>query len=265
VTLFADIAGAGPVVVLLHGQPGSATEWSEVTARLRADHTVIVPDRLGYGRTGGRAGGFAANAEAVVRLLDEVSVDQAVVAGYSWGGGVAIALTQRRPDRVLGVVLIAPVVPVDPPSRLDRLLAVPVISPAVASIALGAAGRAMSWPAVRRAIGAWRGGLPDDQLQRMAESWRRRESWRSFVTEQRALVGELPGLAAGLGTIRVPVSVVVGTADRIVPASGGARLAAAIPGATLVRVERAGHLLVAERPGEIVAAISRVSPPGGGP
>jgi pimeloyl-ACP methyl ester carboxylesterase len=262
-TLVADIGGAGPAVVLLHGQPGSAADWSEVTARLRTDHTVIVPDRLGYGRTGGRAGGFAANADAAVRLLDDANVDRAVVAGHSWGGGVAIALMQRRPDRVVGAVLIAPVVPVDRPGRLDRLLAVPVLAPAVASVALGAAGRALSWPPVRRAIGGWRGGLSDDQLQGMADSWRRRESWRSFVIEQRALVGELPGLAAGLGAIRVPVTVVVGTADRIVPASGGARLAGAIPGATLVRMERAGHLLMAERPGEIAAAISRMSAPGG--
>ena len=248
--------------MLLHGQPGSAADWAPVARGLRGAHRVIVPDRLGYGRTGGRAGGFRANADAVAHLLDDLGVSRAIVAGHSWGGGVAIALAETRPDRVLGMVLVAPVVPDEPLGWLDRVLAVPVVGSAVAATGLGLAGRALSLPLVRRAVERSLRGATEDHLLGVAESWRRGESWRSFVVEQRALVGELAELAPGLAGIRVPVTVIVGTADRVIPASSGQRLAAAIPGAVLIRVNGAGHLLTHERPEEVIAAVSRMASTG---
>ena len=59
-------------MVLLHGQPGSADDWDHVIPLIEGDFTVVVPDRLGYGRTGGEAGGYAANADALAGLLDRL-------------------------------------------------------------------------------------------------------------------------------------------------------------------------------------------------
>ena len=85
--MVADRYGQGPPVVLLHGQPGSARDWHAVAPLLSDDFSVIVPDRLGYGRTGGDAAGFEQNAVALAHLLYDLSYEQVVVAGYSWGGG----------------------------------------------------------------------------------------------------------------------------------------------------------------------------------
>jgi pimeloyl-ACP methyl ester carboxylesterase len=252
----ADVGGRGPAVVLLHGQPGSAADWRPVARILESDFHVIVPDRPGYGRTGGRARGFRGNAEAVLELLDDLDVSRATMVGHSWSGGVAIALAQEMTSRVAAMVLVASVSPSERPGRLDRILAITPVGSAVAAVTLNAAARALSFPLVRRRLDGLLRGTTDEGLAAIAESWRRGDAWRSFVIEQRALLDELALLAPGLSTISVPVTVVIGEADHIVPAATGERLAAAIPGARLVRVARAGHLLSHEQPGAVAAAIA---------
>jgi pimeloyl-ACP methyl ester carboxylesterase len=257
--MIADVTGHGPAVVLLHGQPGTAADWRPVSRLLEDRFTVIVPDRLGYGRTGGRAGGFGDNATAVLDLMDELHVTRATVVGHSWGGGVAIALAERAPARIAGVVLIASVLPGEPLGRLDRLLATPPFGTAIAAVSLNVAARALSLTRVRHALDHVLRGTTDEGLLAIAESWRRGDAWRSFVVEQAALFDELGGLAPGLAGIVSPVTVVIGGADRIVPASTGERLAATIPGARLIRLEGAGHLLSHERPEDVAAAIAEAA------
>ena len=92
--------GEGPAVILLHGQPGSAADWDAVVPLLAPDFTVVVPDRPGYGRTGGPARGFAGNATAVLDLLDHMGIARAIAVGHSWGGGVALAVAEVAPVRV---------------------------------------------------------------------------------------------------------------------------------------------------------------------
>lgn len=150
--IVAVVRGHGPPVVLLHGQPGSAADWGPLRRLLEDDYTVIVPDRPGYGRTGGTALGFRGNADAVADLLDRCGISSATIVGHSWGGGVAIALAEGHPGRVAGLVLVSSVGPGDPLSRLDRLLAIPPVGTAIAAVVLNAAGLVLSLAAVRRYI-----------------------------------------------------------------------------------------------------------------
>src|SRR5258706_4012010 len=124
--------GEGPPVLLLHGQPGWRHDWDEVVPLLVPDHRVIVPDRPGYGRTGGDAVGIAENADRAVALLDRLGVEQATVAGHSWGGGVALAMAQRHPSRVNGLVLVASIGVLAALGPLDRVLAAPISGEALA-------------------------------------------------------------------------------------------------------------------------------------
>src|SRR4051794_38352295 len=98
--------GSGPVVVLLHGQPGGARDWDLVLPLLDG-LTTLVPDRPGYDGTKPR--GFLGNARAVVDLLDDHAVERAVICGYSWGGGAALATALVAPQRVAGLTLVASV------------------------------------------------------------------------------------------------------------------------------------------------------------
>jgi pimeloyl-ACP methyl ester carboxylesterase len=69
--------------VLLHGQPGSADDWQQVAARLPAQLRVVTVDRPGYGSNPQSAGGFGANARALLDLLDSRDIRQAVLVEHS--------------------------------------------------------------------------------------------------------------------------------------------------------------------------------------
>lgn len=246
-------------MLLLHGQPGSAGDWRAVASDLSRDHQVIVPDRLGYGRTGGRAAGFAVNANSLAKLLSAVGAERALVVGHSWAGGVALEMALDFPRLVAGVGLFASVSPWEPPGTLDRLLARPLVGTSMVVVTLSTAGRLLSWRP-GRAFAGWRlRGQPAEQLSELAGSWRRRSTWRSFAVEQQALVHELPALGPRLPSIGVPTVVVVGSIDRVVPASTGRQLAANIPGAALEVVPGGGHLLPQLQPGTVATAVRRLA------
>jgi len=250
--LHADTSGSGRTAVLLHGQPGGRRDWDPVVDRLDGRVRAVVPDRLGYGATGGGAGGFGANADAVVGLLDRAGVQDAVVSAHSWAGGVALDLAVRYPQRVGALVLVGAVGGQGSVAWLDRVLATPLAGDALALGGLTAIGVRP----LRKILAPTAG----DAIE--GEPWWRR--WRSFMTEQRAMLRELPAIAARLGDVRAPAIVVVGEGDRIVRPSSQEALAAAI-GAEVVRVPGAGHLLPRERPDAVADAIVRaagLAPPG---
>ncbi len=111
--------------MLLHGQPGSASDWQQVTDLLPGGLVTVALDRPGYGASRQAAGGFAANARAILAELDARGIERAVLVGHSFGGGVALALAQLAPERVEALVLLASVGP-DCLTGWDRLLAAPV-------------------------------------------------------------------------------------------------------------------------------------------
>jgi len=249
---------AAPAVALLHGQPGSAASWSAVTPLLESRYSLVVEDRPGYPGSREPAGGFRANAEALVRHLDRAEIDKAILVGHSWGGGVAIAAAERFSERVCGLVLVASVRPGEALGLVDRALTRRPFGDALAVTAFAVAGALLAAPGARVLTSR----LPDTALVSLAGLslvGGHRRTAQAFMVEQRALVDELPGLAEGLAALEVPVEVVVGDADRVVAPEVGERLAAKISTARLSRVEGAGHLLVLERPDAVAAAVDRVA------
>lgn len=101
--------GAGPSVVALHGWPGDRHDFADVAALLQAD--VIRPDLHGFGASDQPPDGdYSASGQsaAVLRLLDELGVARAVLAGYDVGSRVAQAIAREHPDRVAALVLAPP-------------------------------------------------------------------------------------------------------------------------------------------------------------
>src|SRR4051812_49524817 len=90
VALVAAAGGEGDPVLLLHGQPGSGSDWVPVIRELRRRGVpLLVPDRPGYGLTGGPAGGFFENADALGSILGPVGVAPGGLLGPRRGGGGA--------------------------------------------------------------------------------------------------------------------------------------------------------------------------------
>lgn len=254
-TLWALDVGEGPTAVLLHGQPGGAGDWSAVTTRLREQMRVVVPDRPGYGHTGGRALGFGENATVLIEMLDRLEIESTVLAGHSWGTGVGLAAAIHFPERVKALVLAAPVSPGLPAGALDRALAHPLFGPPATRLGFWFAGLGLSLLPLRRLAHVAAPALPPEQVAATAGRWRAEDVWKSFYVEQRALVAELPALAPRLSSLEVPTTILYGTQDRISPPAHPRQLAGLIPNADLVSVDHAGHMLPVQRPDIVAGAI----------
>ena len=250
--LVAEEYGSGPPVVLLHGQPGDAHDWDRVVEALGGRVRAIVPDRPGYGRTGGPAGTIGANAEAVVALLDARGVGRATVVGYSWAGAIALDLLQRHPGRVAGIVLVSAVGGPGSVDDLDRLLAAPVVGPLFSLGGLVA----LRVERVRRFLAPSHSPIDPSALDRIPDGWL--GSWRSFVVEERALVAGLPAITRALAPVDQPIEVLIGTADRVVRPASQEAMAEALA-AAVVSLEGFGHLLALEAPDLVADSVVRVA------
>jgi pimeloyl-ACP methyl ester carboxylesterase len=193
----------------------------------------------------------------MVALLDELEVERAMVAGHSWGAGVALAMAEHHPERVSALTLVCPVTPGDTLGRIDRALADRRAGPLLARAGFLGAGVALARPRLRRRIEGLLPGSDPARWPDLARDWRRGRAWRSFWVEQRALLDDLPTL---LEPVSVPVTVVVGLRDHVTDPDIGRRFAIDV-GARLVEVPDAGHLLPMQRPEAVAAAVEAAATP----
>ena len=244
-------------IVLLHGQPGSAADWQQLADQLPAELRIMALDRPGYGASRQPAGGFAFNARAVLADLDARGIDRAVLAGHSYGGGVALAVAQLAPERVEALVLLASVGP-GCLTGWDRLLAAPVAGEVCALVAwwltpwLARARMARIDRRRRQPIAANEHVNWQIWGSSRHQHW---PMWRTFLTEQRALVSELAGLTAAVAGIRQPVLLLADPRDTLIPVRTTHQLAAALPDARVQLVSQIGHHLPRRGAAEIAAAL----------
>jgi pimeloyl-ACP methyl ester carboxylesterase len=115
--IFVRSGGTGPVVVLIHGYAENSDSWAPLAADLMKDHTVVVPDLRGIGRSSKPAGGYdkktqAADIRAVVTTL---GYDKTFVVAHDIGNMVAYAYTALYPDKVYKLVVMdAPIPGIEP-------------------------------------------------------------------------------------------------------------------------------------------------------
>ncbi len=245
-------APSAPVVVLLHGQPGTAADWYRVVPLLSTDHRVIAVDRPGYAGDPAEAQDWAGNADALLRMLDALAIPQIILVAASWAGGVAIELAARAANRVAGLVLVASVGGGGAITMLDRLTALrPVLAMGARLAQL--TGSSVAWPLTRAS-----GSRLDEQALREARLtlavWRERRVWTAAACEQRYLIRDDELLRATVLIADVPAVVLQGTRDLTLPPRAGGELARALPQARLVEVS-AGHMIASEEPVTISSAV----------
>ena len=107
--LHAEVTGAGPPLVLLHGFTGSADTWSGLTAALAADYTVIAPDLVGHGRSDApeevERYHMPRAAADLVALVRQLGHERAAWFGYSLGGRTALQVVADHPGTVEALIL----------------------------------------------------------------------------------------------------------------------------------------------------------------
>jgi len=254
-----------PAVVLVHGASGNSRDFSfDLTGRLAHDFRVIAVDRPGHGHSPalhGRGESPFEQAAALDAALETLGVERAVVVGHSYGGSVAMAWALQNPERVAGVVSLAGATMPWPgglgpwyriaSSGLGGATVVPLIS---AFAGRNFAERSVEAvfvpqpppPGYARYVGVGL-SLRADSLRTNA---RQVSGLKPYVT---AMAGQYPSL-------RLPVEVVHGSEDEIVPLHiHGARMVELIPGARLTVLDGVGHMPHHADPEAAVAAIKRVA------
>jgi pimeloyl-ACP methyl ester carboxylesterase len=245
--LAVQTVGSGLPLVLLHAFPLDHGMWLRQEP-LGESLRLIVPDLRGFGgSTGSVPRGIADLADDVAALLDGLHLERpAVICGVSMGGYVAQHVAARHPDHVAALVLVDTKLEADTPearaARVDlagkvgrlgqsiladamipRLLAVPRSDADPAVVARHAENRAL--------------------LQALVER-------QPVATIQAALaaLGDRPDMTDAMRHVAVPTLLVVGAEDQITPPACLEAAEATIPGAKLLIVPAAGHLVPLEAP-----------------
>ena len=198
---------------------------------------------------------LAGNARAALAALDRAGVTRATVVGHSLGAAVAAWLAASAPERVSRLVLVSPAANLDSLSAMDYLLAAPLVGWLASVGAMAGGGLVLGTGPLRRWV-AEATALDDRYLRAAGRMLLTPRAWRAFVREQRFLVRDLPTLEGRLAEISAPTTIVAGTGDRVVPIAAARRLAGQIPGAELVEIEHAGHLLHVQQAGRLAEVIA---------
>lgn len=257
-------AGAGPVLVLVHGNGSMIGDFasSGLIARTARRHRVIAFDRPGFGhsaRPRGRVWDAAAQARLIWAALDRLGVRQARVLGHSWGASVAVEMALARPEQVEGLVLVSGYY--FPTPRIDMAL---MAGPAVPG--LGDVGRwtvapwlsRMIWPRVMRKLF---GPAPVPSKFRLfpKEMALRPGQLRAAAEESGLMMPMASKLSRRYRELSMPVSVVAGEADRLVDARRqSGRLSRMLGQGRLTLVPGAGHMVHQTHTGAVLAAVEEM-------
>lgn len=227
----AGTRGAGEPVVFLHGFPSSGHLWGDVVALMPPGHRIVVTDLLGYGRSDPprtHALTLHAHAARVIGLLDALRINSACIVGHGVGGGIAQALAVHSPTRVSHLCLVNSVAFADWMPREIRM-----------ARAFMAIVRRLPthWllPIIRADLerGYYDPLRAGHSIARYQRPFNSDEGRRALLQHLAALDWrETEQLGLRLREITAPTAVIWGEHDVFLPLTLGARLAAAIPGAT---------------------------------
>lgn len=254
--------GSGPVLLLIHGMAGNSDHWEPVLGMLGREHTVIAVDLPGHGGSepGGGDYSLGSLASGLRDLLLALGHERATLVGHSLGGGIAMQFTYQFPEMVERMVLVSSGGLGSEVSLVLRAASLPG-----ADLFIGATagpGR-VAGSLVGRGLGLV-GLKPNADLAEVARSYAAlgdRERRAAFLATVRAVVGtdgqriaaeDRLYLASGL-----PLLIIWGEEDSIIPVSHGREAHEALPNSSLVVFEDVGHLPQVEAPGRFVIALQR--------
>lgn len=235
-----------PTVLLVHGWLASGgLNWFQTFDSFLDRYAVLAPDLRGHGRgiRSRRRFRLADCADDLAALIDVNGCGPVIAVGYSMGGPVAQLLWKRHPDLVAGLVFVATSSRFVPGMRERFIFA--------SAMAAAAGGTRLGQQATRLPVKAIRDRIPTDapgrpaSMSRWAAAEMRRHNPRT-VLEAGQAVGNY-NARRWVGSIDVPTTSLVTTKDLAIRPHEQARLALAVRGATIHRLED-GHTACA-RPG----------------
>jgi pimeloyl-ACP methyl ester carboxylesterase len=256
-------AGQGePTLLLLHGFAASVFSWRETMEPLSEIGTVIAFDRLAFGLTerplpgewpGENPYSPEAQADLTVALLDTLGADTAVLVGHSAGGTIAVLTALHHPERVEALVLVAPAIYHEggTPGWARPLLRIPQVRHLGPLLV-----RSISALGEELMRSAWHDpGKITSEIMAGYKKTLQAANWDRALWEF-TLASHPLDLPDQLDEITMPVLVITGDDDRIVPTDQSVHLADELPNAKLMLIPECGHLPQEETPDQFLQAVT---------
>jgi pimeloyl-ACP methyl ester carboxylesterase len=258
--------GSGPALLLLHGLACDRTTWDRVVPLLAKKYTVIAPDLLGHGlsdkpRADYTLGGYA---NGMRDLLTVLGIDKVTVVGHSFGGGIAMQFAYQFPERTQRVMLVSSGGLGPEVTPLIKLVQAP---------GWEAAMRVLTMPGIRhlettalRALSSYGGPLRKytrdlDEAADIVESWRDRHTRFAVRHLVRAVIdwrGQIVTMSdRAYLTENMPMAVVWGREDQVLPVRHSSNVAALAPEATVTVLPDTGHFPHRDHPEEFVRLLDQ--------
>jgi pimeloyl-ACP methyl ester carboxylesterase len=236
--------GSGRCLLLLHAAWGGAElSWDRVWNELAHSFTVIAPDLPGFGRSGSlETPSLEGMAARLSEMLDALQIDRVIVAGNSFGAGLALRFAGDQPLVVSQVILVnggyMPVIP----AAMKKLAALPMLDPCLRSLV-----RMINFSpwALKRAF-ADPVGLPTGFLDSIA---------RNAPAYSRTSYDIVMNMTRPLTRPAAPVTLLWGARDGLATLKQAEMIRKAMPDAGLVTIDGAGHMPQVERPEAFVSAL----------
>jgi pimeloyl-ACP methyl ester carboxylesterase len=255
-------AGEGPLLLLVHGMAGTARNWEPVIEPLALHNTVVAPDFPGHGESAPGGGDYSLGslASGLRDLMVSLGHERATLVGHSLGGGVALQFAYQFPELVERLVLVSS-------GGLG-----PEVGAILRAAALPGADLFIRATAKPGAVaGGWLSGAlgkvglrPNADLAEVGRAYASlsdADRRKAFLSTLQAVVDTDGQRVAALDRLYLaadlPVLIVWGERDPIIPVGHGRAAHAQLPGSRLEVFPDAGHVPMLEQPGRFAAVLQR--------
>ena len=237
--------GQGAPLVLLHGFPLDHHTWDLVAPLLEGTFDLILPDLRGFGQSSTVESQYSVDdfASDIAGLLDQLGIQKSAIAGHSMGGYVALAFTKRYPERVSGLGLVSTQTPADPPERKEgRYKSAADVEEKGISVVVDAMGPKFT---------------SDEEIQSAARTIMERQKPGAFIGGLKAMAERMDTTSL-LAELKIPVVVIHGDADALVPVDRAREVRSAVSHVHYVELKGVGHLPMLEAVSETAEALKHL-------
>ena len=251
--------GAGEILLLVHGMAGSSQTWRELIPRLARDYRVIAPDLLGHGNSDKPNGDYSLGGYAVwLRdFMDALGVPRATLIGQSLGAGIAMQFAYQHRQRCERLILIGGSgleaelsLPLRLLSAPGAELVLPMVAPAPVRDVAKLVGSVLSSAGLHPAGG---------ELWNTYASLSDGASRAAFLRAARSVVDYRGQAVNAMSQLHIaaqlPVLLIWGERDWVVPVSHGHAAHRALPGSRLTVLADAGHFPHVQTPDAVTAVV----------